>query len=64
MLHRTNRARWFPETLRDVDKIGDYEPVTHSTEEIKQKARRDWRQYYPLGYLGEPHRAEAGKADI
>ena len=56
--------RWFPETLRDVDNIGGYVPVSLSREEILMRAREDWRKHFPLGYLGSPHLAERRKGRV
>ncbi len=55
--------RWFPKTLRDVDNIGGYVPVSLDREEIRRRAIEDWRKHFPLGYLGSPHLAERRKGE-
>lgn len=48
--------RWFPETLKDKEKITTYPPVTPTFEEFSQSVMKGgWRELSPLGYVGEPH---------
>jgi creatinine amidohydrolase len=56
--------RWFPEILKDEENIGKYEPVIPSIEEIIKNTPDDWREYYPLGYLGEPHLGDPKKGEL
>jgi creatinine amidohydrolase/Fe(II)-dependent formamide hydrolase-like protein len=56
--------RWFSETLRDEEDIGGYVPVVESVDEFRRKAGSDWREYYPLGYVGEPHHARRDKGEL
>jgi creatinine amidohydrolase len=48
--------RWFPEILKEKEKIKNYPPVTPAFEEFSQSVTRGgWRELSPLGYVGEPH---------
>lgn len=57
--------KWFPETLKDEDNIAGYEPKVPSSEELQnQSLVGGWKKRFPLGYVGEPHRAEPSKAEV
>jgi creatinine amidohydrolase len=48
--------RWFPDTLKEKEKIKTYPSVTPAFEEFSQSVMRGgWRELSPLGYVGEPH---------
>jgi creatinine amidohydrolase len=48
--------RWFPDTLKEKERIETYPPVTPAFEEFSQSVMRGgWRELSPLGYVGEPH---------
>jgi hypothetical protein len=48
--------RWFPDALKEKEKIKTYPPVTPAFEEFSQSVMRGgWRELSPLGYVGEPH---------
>jgi len=48
--------RWFPDLLKEKEKIKTYPPVTPSFDEFSQSVTRGgWRELSPLGYVGEPH---------
>jgi creatinine amidohydrolase len=56
--------RWFADTLKDPDEVINLSPVSPTWDEFIQSARRNWREGFPLGYIGEPHIATKGKADV
>ena len=56
--------RWFTDTLKNMEEIMNLNPVSPTWSEFIQSARRNWREGFPLGYMGEPHLAEKVKADV